>query len=104
MGKFNLDDMAELSYFMAFNIPMNGAQRGREGCSLMLRKGPSMIFISQPGEHIYCGLDKDGERERKGSASSRAPDKMVTANQSEPLTGMMYYKSSNSCRCLMIEY
>lgn len=29
MGKFNLDDIAELSYFMAFNMPMNGAQRGK---------------------------------------------------------------------------
>lgn len=27
MGKFNLDDIAELSYFMAFNMPMNWAQR-----------------------------------------------------------------------------
>ncbi len=30
MEKFNLDDIAELSYFMAFNMPMNGAQRGKE--------------------------------------------------------------------------
>lgn len=48
-----------LSYFMAFNTPMNGAQK----TSLRLREVPSMIFISQTGEHIHCGLDKDGKRE-----------------------------------------
>lgn len=37
-----------------------------EGCSSMPREVPSMIFISQPAEHIHCGLDKDGKRERKG--------------------------------------
>lgn len=62
-----------------------------------------MIFISQPGEHIYCGLDKDGQREWKGSASPRAPDKMVTVIWSEPLTGVIYCTSSNSRHCLMIE-
>ena len=36
---------------------------------LMLKEGPSMIFISQTGEHIHCGLDKDRRREWKGSAS-----------------------------------
>lgn len=30
MGKFNVDDIAELSYLMALNMPMNGAQRGKE--------------------------------------------------------------------------
>jgi len=66
MGKFNVDDIAELSYFMAFNMSMNRAQRGKGGCSLMLREGPSMIFISQPAEHIHCGLDKDGKRAKRG--------------------------------------
>lgn len=32
----------------------------REGCTLMLKEGPSMIFISQPGEHIHRGLGKSG--------------------------------------------
>lgn len=55
--KFNLDDMAELSYFMAFSMPMNRAQR-RKARLYTEAEGPSMIFISQPGEHIHCGLDK----------------------------------------------
>lgn len=61
---------------MAFNMPMNGAQRGK-GRLYSDAEGPSMIFISQPGEHIHCGLDKDGKRVQKGSASPWAPDKMV---------------------------
>lgn len=65
MAKLNRDDIAELSYFMAFNMPMNRAQRG-ERWLFFDAEGPSMIFISQPGEHIYCGLDKDGKRERRG--------------------------------------
>ena len=73
-----------------------GHRGEREGYSLMPREGPSMIFISQPGEHIYCGLDKDGERERKGSTSPRAADKMVTIIWSEPLTSILYCKGSNS--------
>ena len=29
MGKFNLDDIVELPYFMAFNMAMNGPLRGK---------------------------------------------------------------------------
>ena len=29
----------------------------------MLSERPSMISISQPGEHILCGLGKNGKRE-----------------------------------------
>lgn len=76
MGKFNLDDIAESSYFMAFNMPKNVAQRGKGKLYFDAERG-DMIFISQPGEHIHCGLDKDGKRERKGSASPWALDKMV---------------------------
>lgn len=57
IGRFNLDDIAELSYFMAFSLPMNRAQR-RKARLYTEAEGPSMIFISQPGEHIHCGLDK----------------------------------------------
>lgn len=49
-----------------------------------------MIFISQPAEHIYCGLDKDGQRGLKGSAAPPAPDKMVTIIWSQPLTSIIY--------------
>lgn len=85
--------MAELSYFMAFNMPTNrGAEE--EGEAVSPRRGrareePSMIFISQTGEHIYCGLDKDGQRGWKGSAAPRAPDKMVTIIWSQPLTSII---------------
>lgn len=59
-GKFNLDDIVKLSYFMAFNMPVNEAQKRRKSCSLTLREEPSVIFISQPGEHIHYSVDKDG--------------------------------------------
>lgn len=93
--------MAELSYFMAFNMPTNRARRrkgrpsrdGEEKRERGRERGgeePSMIFISQPGEHIYCGLDKDGRRGWKSSAAPRAPDKMVTIIWSQPLTSIIY--------------
>lgn len=75
IGRFNLDDIAELSYFMAFSLPMNEAQRRRRRLCADAER-PSMIFISQPAEHIHCGLDKDRKSVWKGSASPYAPDKI----------------------------
>lgn len=63
-GKFNPDDVAQLSYFMAFNMPTNQGEADEEEEEEHEGGGrgarPSMIFISQLAEHIHRGLDKDG--------------------------------------------
>ena len=44
MGKFNWDDIAELSYFMAFNMPVNGTQRGKGRLFFDAERGPINDF------------------------------------------------------------
>ena len=44
MGKFNPDDIAEVSYFMAFNMPVNGTQRGKGRLFFDAERGPINDF------------------------------------------------------------
>ena len=54
------------------------------------KTGSSMIFISQPGEHIHSGPGKDRMDEQSGSISSCTPVTMVTIVWSEPRITKMF--------------